>query len=51
MSLQDGDTGLILAARKGHAATVKVVLDHGASVDIQNKVHAIVLSSDLVSRP
>ena len=38
MSLQDGDTGLILAARKGHTETVKVLVDYRAAVDLRNKV-------------
>ena len=38
ISLQDGDTGLILAATGGHAATVELLLDHGAVVGIQDEV-------------
>ena len=35
---EDGDTALIQACRGGHLETVKVLLDHGAIVDYQNKV-------------
>ena len=38
ISLQDGDTALVKAAEKGHTSTVKILVEHGAAVDIQNKV-------------
>ena len=40
-SLQDGSTALIKAAEKGHTSIVKILVDHGAAVDIQNKVTII----------
>ena len=36
--LQDGQTALFSAAYYGEAAAVKVLVDYGATVDIQNKV-------------
>ena len=35
---QDGETALTWAAQKGHAATVTLLLDRGASIDVANKV-------------
>ena len=37
-SLQDGNTPLILASQKGHKDIVEVLLNHGAEVDLPNKV-------------
>ena len=33
-----GDTPLIAACRRGHVETARILLDHGANVDHQNKV-------------
>ena len=33
-----GDTALIKACQGGHVETARVLLDHGANVDYQNKV-------------
>ena len=38
ISLQWGDTALIKAAEKGHASTVKILVEHGAAVDVQDEV-------------
>ena len=38
ISLQWGDTALIKAAEKGHTSTVKILVEHGAAVDIQVEV-------------
>ena len=38
ISLQKGVTALIAAAEEGHTSIVKILVDHGAAVDIQNKV-------------
>ena len=38
ISLQDGDTALILAASEGHTDIVKILVEHGADMDIRNKV-------------
>ena len=35
---QDGETPLHLAAGGGHLETVKYVIEHGASVDVRNRV-------------
>ena len=45
ISLQNGDTALINAAMKGHTSTVKILVNHGAAVDIQNKVAVVLLYS------
>ena len=37
-SLQDGATPLILASHNGHKDIVEVLLNHGAEVDLPNKV-------------
>ena len=41
ISLQDGHTALVDAATEGHTSIVKILVDHGAATDIQNKVTAI----------
>ena len=38
LSLQDGDTPLMVASREGHDGCVQLLLDRGAQVDHQNKV-------------
>ena len=38
ISLQDGDTALILAASMCHTDIVKLLVEHGADIDIRNKV-------------
>ena len=35
---QDGHTPLIIASQNGHAQVVATLLQHGARVDMQNKV-------------
>ena len=36
--LQDGGTALHLAALKDHVEVVKLLVKHGAAVDVRNKV-------------
>ena len=36
---QDGLTALMLATLKGHSETVSVLVQHGADLNVQNKVH------------
>ena len=38
ISLQDGNTALILATREGRTDVVKILVDHGSDIDIKNKV-------------
>ena len=38
ISIQDGNTVLILAARWGYTDVVKIVVEHGSDMDIKNKV-------------
>ena len=38
LSLQDGWTALMMASQAGHIECVKVLLDKGAEVNMQNKV-------------
>ena len=38
MNWQDGVTALMVAAQKGHSNAVETLLQHGASVDMQNVV-------------
>ena len=38
LCMQDKWTALVCAALKGHPEVAKVLLDHGAQVDIQDKV-------------
>ena len=38
LSLQDGDTPLMVASREGRDGCVQLLLDRGAQVDHQNKV-------------
>ena len=38
ISLQDGDTALIMAANKGHTDIVKILVEHGADIHIMNNV-------------
>ena len=41
-SLQDGYTPLIAASQEGHKDIVEVLLNHGAKVDLPNKVSVCV---------
>ena len=38
LSLQDGNTPLMVASREGHDGCVQLLLDRGAQVNHQNKV-------------
>ena len=40
--LQDGTTPLFLASQEGHKDIVEVLLNHGAEVDLPNKVSVCV---------
>ena len=40
LSLQDGDTPLMVATHEGHVGCVQLLLDRGAQIDHQNKVSA-----------
>ena len=46
-SLQNGTTPLIAASHKGHRDIVEVLLNHGAEVDLPNKVSVCVSCSYL----
>ena len=39
VKLQNEDTALIFAAERGHASCVKMLVDAGADMDVQAKVH------------
>ncbi len=39
---QDGGTALMYASQKGHKEVVKLLLDHGADKDLQNKKVGII---------
>ena len=41
-SLQDGVTPLSFASQEGHKVIVEVLLNHGAEVDLPNKVSVCV---------
>ena len=41
-SLQNGDTPLIAASQNGHKDIVEVLLNHGAEVDLPDKVSVCV---------
>ena len=43
LSLQDGQTSLMLASSEGHSECVKDVLDKGAEVNMQDKVSAVLV--------
>ena len=40
MCLQDGDGPLYFASQKGHDKTVEILLQAGATVDLQDKVES-----------
>ena len=42
LSLQDGWTALMMASENGHMECVKVLLDRGADVNMQNTVSVVV---------
>ena len=46
-SLQNGTTPLILASHEGHKDIVEVLLNHGAEVDLPDKVSVCVSCSYL----
>ena len=39
--LQDGETALHLAAKRGEVEAVKVLVKYGAAVDARNKVYTV----------
>jgi ankyrin repeat protein len=41
----DGNTPLIMTCQCGHVETARVLLDHGAVVDYQNKVTSLMLTA------
>ena len=45
LSLQDGWTALLRASGAGHMECVKVLLDNGAEVNIQDKVSGVIIHS------
>ena len=48
--LKEGNTALILAAAKGHQSMVEVLVNAGASLDIQNEVDVVYsIESEYVS--
>ena len=46
-SLQNGTTPLIAASQNGHKDIVEVLLNHGAEVDLPNKVGVCISCSHL----
>ena len=42
MQDRDGNTSLIMACRRGHVETARVLLKHRANVDQQNNVSSII---------
>ena len=43
LSLQYGETALMLASQAGHMECVQVLLDKGAKVNMQNKVSCVII--------
>ena len=43
LCLQDGESSLIVASRNGHFEIVKLLLDKGAEVNLQNRVSTVEL--------
>ena len=43
LSLQDGRTALMMASEAGQVECVKVLLDRGAEVNMQNKVIGVII--------
>ena len=41
--IQDGETAIFFAARSGNEDIIKLLVNHGAAVDIRNMVTSIVL--------
>ena len=41
MFMQDGHTALMIASNNGEAGTVRVLVDHGAVVDLRDSVRII----------
>jgi len=41
---QDGDSALMYAAREGQAASVQLLLEAGADVDLENEVSGLLLA-------
>ena len=50
LSLQDGWTAVMRASRAGHMECVKVLLDMGAEVNIQDKVSGVIIDSSHAMR-
>ena len=45
LSLQDGETALMKASEAGKVYCVKVLLDRGAKVNMQDKVSCVIIHS------
>ena len=43
LSLQDGWTALMMASKAGHMKCIKVLLDKGAEVNLQDKVSGVII--------
>ena len=43
LSLQDGETALMMASEAGQVECIKVLLDRGAEVNMQDKVSGIII--------
>ena len=51
VNCQDGQTALMTAALNGHSNVVETLLQHGASVDVQDVVSALSHVTTYVPRP
>ena len=43
LSLQDGETALMMASEAGHMECIQVLLDKGAKVNMQNEVSGVII--------
>ena len=43
LSLQEGWTALLMASKAGHMECVKMLLDKGADVNMQDKVNGVIV--------
>ena len=48
VSMQDGATPLLIAAQEGHLETCRYLIEHGAAIDLREKVRITIFSTTVL---